>query len=1228
MILRFSLLPVLFAAALLLFLATASVNIAAQPCTIFLDNLNNNISPPSGATICDNEPLILPPLEFIPGGAMPNPAVMWAIYSCQPESTDPSIDACNTLNVIVSNSDGPVYNDGTGDLSLAGLFTGNEPSITIVIVPLLTPDADGSLNYDSDCTGIDPNFDYPTYTVLNSAQNPILCNPNCNGSFVFNDECAGAQVFDIQNPVAINMPFSNECASAINSDPAGDCFFDNDPYLHTVWFSFTGTGGTYNIITKNCPGSVTPQLSDTQMAIYKGNSCGDYQLLACDDNTTLGTTYAGVNNFVTEPGVTYYIIVDGYDTNVGEFCFDVAEVSPPPCEDTSGTGNLETINPICQQDMFTVTVSGNNTSSEYITKILVYTADSPETLVGVYDVGSISAADFAPGQYKLVVINYALEVESDIADCLKPGASILCAALNNDCVSLSNVSGILTVLDPTDPLCTGCLADAGLGQNAMITECVGFMGNFIIADDNNDPLYATKIIVIDNSTNTILVIANEGETIAFDTPGQFAIFAVNYLKADEGKLLDLIEIGGFMTKLESAILENLLCADTVQYVVIEITNCCNANFGTPTLLTNAVVCPPDSPAGQEIVIAATGASETDYTTLYLVSNGAPLYTQQTYSLTGDGIVLPEGTWFIHTINVLNTDLPTVTNALDGGASALDLMDLINGGLCAVLDLAGVEVTVEPGNSYDCLLCSEVALDITTLDASAYCNDAVINIEAMATPLVTDGDYLTVFIVVPQGGDAITATSTAIAAPFSNAVLNLADLGLITGNYTVHTFTYYIDNQTDIEPLIAPGASITDLIAAIDAKTWCAYLDKTGAAFEILDPTSPDCTTVDCEANIGQIFPVDPIVTCDAGIFGFTADGDNTNGYSTYYLFTKDNQILEISTLGEFEYPAESGMYAIYGINFKSGEEAIILALTNIDDLDNLPDFCYAMGLGNAVVVTSLNVLDESTYNYDTDDFTITLLVTGGVETNGYTVIFNNDTSFEIASPDSILSIKSVPNKSVNTVEVINNITGCTQTLTIQLSAVLPINLLSFEGVAQPKGNLLQWQTATETQVTAYQINRLNAQGQWSLIGSLPVNGNSTTQRNYQLFDANPNNGVNYYQLVAIDNDGKYQNLATNQVERANSNYLMQLAFQQVCPVPFANVLNVDFTIDNTSFDKGNTMVEVNLYDISGRKVYSRQLTAQHSGLNSLQIPTQQLASGIYTLSVSNAQTTIVQKVVK
>nr|HMS53214.1 T9SS type A sorting domain-containing protein [Chitinophagales bacterium] len=74
--------------------------------------------------------------------------------------------------------------------------------------------------------------------------------------------------------------------------------------------------------------------------------------------------------------------------------------------------------------------------------------------------------------------------------------------------------------------------------------------------------------------------------------------------------------------------------------------------------------------------------------------------------------------------------------------------------------------------------------------------------------------------------------------------------------------------------------------------------------------------------------------------------------------------------------------------------------------------------------------------------------------------------------------------------------------------------------------------------------------------------------------------------------------------------------------------NVDFTIDNTSFDKGNTMVEVNLYDISGRKVYSRQLTAQHSGLNSLQIPTQQLASGIYTLSVSNAQTTIVQKVVK
>lgn len=87
------------------------------------------------------------------------------------------------------------------------------------------------------------------------------------------------------------------------------------------------------------------------------------------------------------------------------------------------------------------------------------------------------------------------------------------------------------------------------------------------------------------------------------------------------------------------------------------------------------------------------------------------------------------------------------------------------------------------------------------------------------------------------------------------------------------------------------------------------------------------------------------------------------------------------------------------------------------------------------------------------------------------------------------------------------------------SAILPVKLLLFNGEnVNNEKTLLQWKVAEEINLSQYEIERsvdginFNKIGKRSDVGKLQ----------YEYYDAQPNSGVNYYRIKAIDRDGKYQ----------------------------------------------------------------------------------------------------------
>ncbi|MEM9547563.1 MAG: T9SS type A sorting domain-containing protein [Bacteroidota bacterium] len=183
-------------------------------------------------------------------------------------------------------------------------------------------------------------------------------------------------------------------------------------------------------------------------------------------------------------------------------------------------------------------------------------------------------------------------------------------------------------------------------------------------------------------------------------------------------------------------------------------------------------------------------------------------------------------------------------------------------------------------------------------------------------------------------------------------------------------------------------------------------------------------------------------------------------------------------------------------------------------------------------------------------------------------------------------------------------------------AALPIELGSFEAIAEPRGNKVFWSTLSEINSDFIEVQSSpNGSTNWESIGRVEARGESTTKVDYEFFDFNPYE-VTYYRLNAVDKDGTSELSNVINVKRT-----VVVGTLTLTPNPAREFL----TVQSTSATEGQGTYSI--VDMSGKLMQKITLT-QKRGLNTHTILTDELKAGLYLLLLQTDDGLKVEKFVK
>ena len=104
---------------------------------------------------------------------------------------------------------------------------------------------------------------------------------------------------------------------------------------------------------------------------------------------------------------------------------------------------------------------------------------------------------------------------------------------------------------------------------------------------------------------------------------------------------------------------------------------------------------------------------------------------------------------------------------------------------------------------------------------------------------------------------------------------------------------------------------------------------------------------------------------------------------------------------------------------------------------------------------------------------------------------------------------------------------------------LPVELIAFEAQAHaPQGIALRWSTATERNNDHFELLRSPDAATWHAIARVDGAGNSQERLDYERWDHEPLNGINYYMLRQVDTDGAVTQLPMRSAWWASSKGLV------------------------------------------------------------------------------------------
>ncbi len=176
--------------------------------------------------------------------------------------------------------------------------------------------------------------------------------------------------------------------------------------------------------------------------------------------------------------------------------------------------------------------------------------------------------------------------------------------------------------------------------------------------------------------------------------------------------------------------------------------------------------------------------------------------------------------------------------------------------------------------------------------------------------------------------------------------------------------------------------------------------------------------------------------------------------------------------------------------------------------------------------------------------------------------------------------------------------------------IIPVELSSFTASAPGESVMLNWTTATETNVFKFEIERKGIQTNWESIGFVNGHGTTTEPIAYSFTDNNIESGTYSYRLNQIDINGTFY-----QSEVVEINVIIPLKFtlHQNYPNPFNPTTKISFTIPEAG------IVYLKVYDVLGRLVKTLLSKRMQKGNQEINFDGETFANGVYvyTLKINN-----------
>jgi hypothetical protein len=185
----------------------------------------------------------------------------------------------------------------------------------------------------------------------------------------------------------------------------------------------------------------------------------------------------------------------------------------------------------------------------------------------------------------------------------------------------------------------------------------------------------------------------------------------------------------------------------------------------------------------------------------------------------------------------------------------------------------------------------------------------------------------------------------------------------------------------------------------------------------------------------------------------------------------------------------------------------------------------------------------------------------------------------VSSPDVVAELRSetvdvplstLPNPFILTIGGVTcsfaNPMGATTVL-------LPIELVSFEGKALEKSNLLTWRTASEKNNNGFDIERSTDGSRFEKIGFVAGNGTTSQTQRYTFNDVSfpfgeGRDGAVYYRLKQLDFDGRFEYSKTIAITRKAKDAV------SVYPNPTEGILNISADDYEQAFELVNHIGQV------------------------------------------------------